>query len=278
MIKNFRYFVLLVAVSLALQVILPVVAVKAEEEKSVSEIIDEIIESDRETLENLSPTLKKLYDKLIGAFKKVGTLSRKVKHCVDLYNSLDETSEDYPQKLMEFFEQYKQLGVVNRKIVDFITGVLSEKDRLIASVKRITVMDLYSYKKLETNLEGNVSFSPENEAVAIVEDGIVKPVSIGMTKVIATNENHEAETLRIFVKKPILGTSLKLKKGSSVSIPLASENNLGDIKISSDKTISVERSGKALVVKGISKGTAYIYVGSRDLNGKTTKYKIKVVK
>ncbi len=279
MIKKFKGIVLLVVVSIVLQMVLPVTVVKAEEDKSVSEIIDEIIESDKETLGSLSPTLEKLYDKLIGVFKKIGTLSRKVKKVVDLYNSLDETSEDYPQRLMDFFEQYEQLGPVNRKIVDFCTGLLSAKDKLVASVKRIVVVDLYSDKMLDTNLEGNVSFSSENEAVAIIEDGsFVKPVSIGMTKVIATNESHETETLRIFVKKPILATSFKLKKGSTVNIPLTSEDNIGDIKISSEKMISVERSGKTLTVKGISKGTAYIYVGSHGLNGKTVKYKIRVVK
>lgn len=276
--KYVRSVVFVIVATLALELVIPATVVSAEENKSVSDVISEIIETDKEALESLSPALEKLYDKLIGAFKKIGTLGKKVKKVVNLYYSLDETSEDYVQRLMEFLEQYERLGPVNRKIVDFCTGILSAKDRLIASVKRIVIVDMYSDKKLETNLEGDVSFFSENEAVAVIEEGNVKPVSVGMTKVVVANELNETETLRIFVKKPILATSLRLKKGNTVSIPLPSEMNVGAIKISSDKVISVKKSSDTLIVNGVGKGTAYIYVGSSGSNGKTVKYKIKVVK
>ena len=35
-----------------------------------------------------------------------------------MYNALDETSEDYPEKLQEFFKEYNKLGPVKRKVVD----------------------------------------------------------------------------------------------------------------------------------------------------------------
>lgn len=270
---------LLLVVCCLTQLVIPLMGVKAGENKSVEEVIDEIIEDDKETLSNLSPTLEKLYEKLIGLFKKVGTLSKDIKRVVDMYNALDEEKESYPEDLMNYMSEYQKLGPVSRKICNFITGFLNQKDRLIASVKHIVVTDLYSDKTIEVNIEGNVSSMSENEAIATVKDVkdghkiLIHTVSVGMTKVVVTNESNESETFRVFVKKPLLSTRFNLKKGNKANIPLSS--NATEIKVSNKKIISVENLGDELVVTGAAKGTGYIYVGN-SIDGKTIKYKIKV--
>lgn len=119
----------------------------------------------------------------------------------------------------------------------------------------------------------------ENEAVVTVKDTedskkiLIHTVSVGMTKVVVTNENKESEIFRIFVKKPLLSTRFNIKIGNKVNIPLSS--NATEIKVSNKKIISVEHLGDELVVTGLAKGTGYIYVGN-SADGKTIKYKIKV--
>lgn len=148
---------LLLAVCCLMQFVLPLKDVRAGEDKSVEEVIEEIIEGDKEILSNLSPTLEKVYEKLIGLFKKVGTLSKDIKRVVNKYNALNEEKESYPEDLMNYMEEYQKLGPISRKICNFITGFLDQKDRLVASVKHIVVTDLYSDKTIEVNIEGNVS-------------------------------------------------------------------------------------------------------------------------
>ena len=49
----------------------------------------------------------------------------------------------------EFFKEYNKLGPVKRKVVDFCTGVLNAKEQLLANVRHIVLVDLYSEKQLE---------------------------------------------------------------------------------------------------------------------------------
>ncbi len=269
--RKVKAVVLLLTVSLVLQFAIPAAGVRAEESKSVSEIIDEIIESDKQTLGNLSPALEKAYEKLVSLFKSIGQLSKKVKKVVTMYNNLDEEAEDYPEKVLAFFNEYEKLGVVNRKLVNLITGVLDAKDKIKQQVKRIVVVDLYSSKDIEPSLEGVLRYTSENKEIATVAGGTVSTVNVGMTKITVTNQDNQ-EVFRVFVKKPVLSVKLNVKKGSSISIPLPS--GYCEIKVSNKDIIDAENSGAELTVMGISKGTGYIYVGSGT--GSTTKYKIKV--
>jgi hypothetical protein len=192
-----------------------------------------------------------------------------------MYNNLDETSEDYPEKLQEFFKAYNDLGPVKRKLVDTITGVLSAKDKLLNNLKHIVLVDLYSEQKLDTTLEGKVAFQSENDSVATVSaDGNLKTVSVGIAKIEAASDNGDTEVFRVFVKKPILATTVNVKKGGSVNVSLPSDTVVTEVKVSSTKKVSVSRSNLTLSVTGNAKGTAYVYVGTKS--GKTLKYKIKV--
>ena len=270
--KKVKAVVLFLTVSLVLQFAIPVAGVRAEEGKSVSEIIDEIIESDKVTLGNLSPALEKAYEKLVNLFKSIGSLSKKIKKVVTMYNNLDEEADNYPEQVLEFFNEYNKLGVVNRKLVDMLTGLLNAKDKLKQSVKRIVVVDLYSSKILEPSLEGVLKYTSENEEIATIVGGTVSTVNVGITKIVVVNQENQTEVFRVFVKKPVLSVKFNVKKGSSINIPLSSD--CGDIKVSNKNIIEVVNSGTVLTVNGISKGTGYIYVGSDT--GSTTKYKIKV--
>ena len=246
----------------------------ATDTDGLCELIEETIDSDKIDLNDLSPILQKAYDKLVSGFKKLGTLSKDISRVVKMYNALDETSEDYPEKLQEFFKEYNKLGPVKRKVVDFCTGVLNAKDQLLANVRHIVLIDLYSEKQLEGQLEGYETYASENEAVAkATGSGKITAVSVGTTKVEATNSAGEEETFRIFVKKPILASKAAVKKGNKISITVSSEYSITKVVSGSDK-IDIEQNGNVLSVEGKKKGTAYIYVGTKS--GKTLKYKVKV--
>ncbi|MCR5204133.1 MAG: hypothetical protein K6E47_03690 [Lachnospiraceae bacterium] len=246
----------------------------ATDTDGLCELIEETIDSDKIDLNDLSPILQKAYDKLVSGFKKLGTLSKDISRVVKMYNALDETSEDYPEKLQEFFKEYNKLGPVKRKVVDFCTGVLNAKDQLLANVRHIVLIDLYSEKQLEGQLEGYETYASENEAVVkATGSGKITAVSVGTTKVEATNFAGEEETFRIFVKKPILASKAAVKKGNKISITVSSEYSITKVVAGSNK-ISVEQNGNVLSIEGKKKGTAYIYVGTTS--GKTLKYKVKV--
>lgn len=246
----------------------------ATDTDSLCELIEDTIDSDKIELNDLSPILQKAYDKLVAGFKKLGTLGKDISKVVKMYNALDETSEDYPEKLQEFFKEYNKLGPVKRKVVDFCTGVLNAKDQLLANVRHIVLIDLYSEKQLEGQLEGYETYASENEAVAkATGSGKITAVSVGTTKVEATNSAGEEETFRIFVKKPILASKAAVKKGNKISITVSSEYSITKVVSGSDK-IDIEQNGNVLSVEGKKKGTAYIYVGTKS--GKTLKYKVKV--
>ena len=246
----------------------------ATDTDSLCELIEDTIDSDKIELNDLSPILQKAYDKLVAGFKKLGTLGKDISKVVKMYNALDETSEDYPEKLQEFFKEYNKLGPVKRKVVDFCTGVLNAKDQLLANVRHIVLIDLYSEKQLEGQLESYETYASENEAVAkATGSGKITAVSVGTTKVEATNSAGEEETFRIFVKKPILASKAAVKKGNKISITVSSEYSITKVVSGSDK-IDIEQNGNVLSVEGKKKGTAYIYVGTKS--GKTLKYKVKV--
>ena len=246
----------------------------AQNSSGLSELIEKTVESDKNILNKLSPLFQKAYDKIVALFKKAGTLSKDISRVVKMYNALDETSEEYPEKLQEFFEEYNKLGVVKRKVVDFCTGVLDAKDKLLANIRHIVLVDMYSEKQLMTGFEGKVDFASDNEAVATVDgSGLLKGVSVGTTKVEATNEAGEKETFRIFVKKPLLASKVTVKKGNEVTITVDKSYDITEVIAGSNK-VSVNRDGYKLSVEGKKKGTAYIYVGTKE--GKTVKYKVTV--
>ena len=241
---------------------------------SLKELIEDTIDSDRNTLNNLSPTLQKLFNKLISAFKKLGTLSKEISNVVNLYNNLDETKEDYPDKLQEFFTEYNKLSAVKRKVVDFCTGVLDAKDKLLASIGHVITIDLYSEKTIKTELNGSITFTSNNESIASVSgSGIISPKGIGFTSIIAKSSNGEEETYRIIVKKPLLSTKVSVAKGGSVTVSLPSYTQIKEVASSNNK-ISFSRNGLVITISGLKKGTSYLYVGTKD--GDTLKYKVKI--
>ena len=250
------------------------VPVHAEEKKdSLEEFIEKTIDSDKEILNKLSPALKKIYDKIISAFKKLGTLSKDISRVVKMYEALDETAEDYPEKLEQFFTEYNKLGTVKRKVVDFCTGVLDAKDKLIDALHHLVFIDLYSEKTLDRTLDGSLTFSSDNEAVAKVDvSGTIKPASIGITSITLSN-GKEQEIYRVFVKKPLLATKVYVKNGKSANITIPATYEITSVVEESEK-ISLVQNGHTLTVTGAKKGTAYIYVGTDE--GKTLKYKVKV--
>jgi len=248
--------------------------VSAAENNDLVTTIEQTLDRDKKELSKLPALLEKAYNKLINAFKKVGTLGKDIKKVVSLYNSLDENSDDYPEKLEQFFEEYNKLGTVKRKVVDFCTGILDAKTKLIDSAKHIVRVDMYSTKTLETQLSGNIEFYSANETIAEVYDGIVFPKGIGTTKITAQNEYGEKESFRIYIKKPILSRTLRLSVGKNGMINVPADITINEIVVSSERIISYDQDGNNIEVAAITKGTAYIYVG--DTTGKSLKYKIKV--
>lgn len=246
----------------------------ANNANEVYELIEETIDSDREKMDEMPSILQKLYEKLITLFRKAGTLSKDISKVVKMYNALDETSEDYPEKLMEFFEEYNKLGLVKRKVVDFCTGILGAKDKLLSNVRHIIILDLYSERQICAELEGNCEFMSENESVALVDEkGILKTQSTGITKIEVVNETGEKEIFRVFVKKPLLASKVSVKRGNKIKITVVDSYEINKVVSGSNK-IKVEMIDNVLLVEGLKKGTAYIYVGTTD--GKTVKYKVKV--
>lgn len=145
------------------------------------------------------------------------------------------------------------------------------------SLKRSVVVDKYSTKPIECELEGNLQYLVENETIAVIKDGIVIPVDIGYTAVTVSNDSGEEQIYRILVKKPILSSSVSEKYKNTVKITLPSDIIVNEVFLSSKKKISYTLEGSELSVTGLKKGcTAYVYVGTKS--GKTLKYKIKVTK
>ena len=246
----------------------------AQNDNEVYDLIEKTIDSDSEKMNNMSSILQKLYEKLITLFKKAGTLSKDISKVVKMYNALDETSEDYPERLTEFFEEYNKLSLVKRKVVDFCTGVLSAKDKLLSNVRHIIIVDLYSDRQLFPELEGNCEFISENESVVLIDkSGVLKTQSIGVTKVEAINEAGEKEVFRVFVKKPLLASKVSVKRGNKIKITVSDNYEIKEVVSGSNK-IKVDLTDNVLLVKGLKKGTAYIYVGTKE--GRTVKYKVTV--
>lgn len=247
--------------------------VKAADDDLVK-TIEQTIDNDKKELSKLPAILEKAYNKLVSAFKKIGSLGSDVKRVVGLYNSLDEESDDYPEKLEYFFAEYNKLGAVKRKLVDFCTGVLDAKDKLVDKVKHIKNVDLYSVMTLETALGGDVEWYSNNETIAEVYDGMVQPNGIGTTKIIAQNSAGEKETYRIIVKKPVISRNIRISNGRSCTISIPSDVTVNDVVVSSERILAYDLEGNSLEVTALAKGTAYIYVGTQT--AKTLKYKIKV--
>ncbi len=246
-------------------------------DSSLSDYIEQTIENDKETLSNLSPTLEKLYEAAIKAFKSVGTLSKEIANVVSLYNALDESSADYEEKLAEFFKEYNALSPFKRKVVDAITGVLGMKDILQDSLKHSIVIDKYSTKPLECELEGRLEYLVDNETIATVKDGVIVPEDIGYTSITVSNDKGEKLIYRVFVKKPVLASTVSVRYKKTVKITLPSDIVINEVSLSSKKKISYSLVGNELSVTGLKKGAkAYVYVGTKS--GKTLKYKIKVTK
>ena len=246
------------------------VQVQAAEKSSLESLIEETIESDKETFK-LGNILQKAYDKLVSVFKTGGKLAKDVAKVVKLYEALNEDSEDYPDRLREFFEEYSKLSTVKRKLVDLCTNVLDAKDKLVESVRRHNLIDLYSEKELKDIPEGKWLFASQDETVATVSDkGVVRAVGVGYTKIIVSNANSNDElTYRVFVKKPVLNSGkFSVTKGKTISITVPASSKITEVKPGSGK-ISVSRSGNTLTVTGNKKGTA-------NLNGQTFKYKIVI--
>ena len=243
---------------------------------SISEMVDSVIESDKELLGNLSPKLQKLYEKAIDLFKSVGTMAKDVKKVVSMYNALDETSETYAADLQAFFEAYNKLSAWKRKVVDGCTGLLSAKDTLLGNLRHIVLIDSYSEKDITIDAPEKITeLLSENDTIAYVTDsGKIMAAGTGMTKITATLENGEVETYRIFVKKPILATKVKVKTGATAKITIPTDVQAVNLKVSSKKKISASITDGTIVVTGKSKGKAYVYLGTTT--GKTLKYKISI--
>ncbi|MBO4414664.1 MAG: hypothetical protein J5824_01635 [Lachnospiraceae bacterium] len=249
----------------------------AASDSTLSDYIEQTIENDKETLSNLSPALEKLYEAAIKAFKSVGTLSKEISKVVSLYNALDESDQDYEKKLEEFFREYNALSPFKRKVVDAITGVLGMKDKLQDSLKHSIVLDKYSTKPLECELEGKLQYLVDNETIATVKDGVIVPVDIGYTSITVSNDSGEEMIYRVIVKKPVLASTVSVMYKKTVKIALPSDTIVNEVSLSSKKKISYSLEGNELSVTGLKKGsTAYVYVGTKT--GKTLKYKIKVTK
>ena len=235
--------------------------------------ISDTIENDRKDLSNLSPILEKMYNAAITAFKKFGTLSKEIGNVVDMFNKLDETDQEYENRLAEFFEKYNELSPIKRKVVNAITGVLDMKDAPLDSIRHSIVVDMYSTKKLNVDFAGSCEYLVENETIAKVSNGTINPVSVGYTSMKCTDQSGEETIYRIVVKKPVLSSTVGVKKKQTVVIKLPEDGAIENIQISNDK-ISYVLDKRELTVSGNNKGTAYIYVGTDS--GRTLKYKIKV--
>ncbi|MCR5725869.1 MAG: Ig-like domain-containing protein [Lachnospiraceae bacterium] len=246
----------------------------ATDNDTLSKLIEEVIDSDKKVLEDLSPVLKKAYDKIVAAIKKAGSIAKDITKVVKMYEALDETSQDYPEKLQKFFEAYNKLGTVKRKVVDFCTGVLNSKDELLDNLRRLVLVDFYSEKNIKSELTGTLTYKCENENIATVSTtGLVKPVSVGFTSITVTNASGDEEVFRVFVKKPILSTKITVAKGSIVKIPVSDSMQVLEIKAGNDK-ISFTQNTSDITVTGLKKGTSYLYIGTKT--GITVKIKIKV--
>ena len=258
---------------------LSVSASDTDNKKGLTEIIEDTINGDKETLGKLSPSLEKAFDKLINAFKTLGTMSKDVSKVVNMFNALDPSAQTYEKDLEEFFNEYNNLSPVKRKLVDAVTGLLGMKDSLVNSLKNTIVIDLYSTKKIDVISNGrDWVFHSGNETIATIDDkGVITPVSLGFTAITAEageGESQETVYYRVFVKKPILSSSVKVKRGNTAKISLPSNITVNEIHASSKKKISFVREGYSVEVKGLKQGTAYLYVGTQD--GTTLKYKIKI--
>ncbi len=234
---------------------------------------------DTEKLSNLSPALEKAYKKLIDAFKTLGTMSKDVSKVVKMFNALDPSAQTYEEDLKAFFDEYNKLSAIKRKVVDAVTGLLGMKDSLINSLKNTLVIDLYSTKTIEVTPDGrDLVFYSENDTIATIDDkGMITPVSIGFTAITAqAGEGESKETVyyRVFVKKPILSSSVKVKKGNTAKISLPDNITVNEVRASSKKKFYFTREGNSIEVKGLKQGNAYLYVGTQD--GNTLKYKIKI--
>ncbi|MCR5322625.1 MAG: hypothetical protein K6E85_05090 [Lachnospiraceae bacterium] len=243
-------------------------------ENGLLDYVEQTIENDREILSNLSPALEKLYKAAIKAFKKAGTLSKEISDVVKLFNDLDEKDEDYEKKLAEFFDKYNELSPFRRKVVDAITGLLDMKDTLLDSITHSVIVDMYSTKKLECGMSGSLNYQVENETVIKVDNGLIIPSSIGYSALTVSDAAGEEIVYRVFVKKPVLSSTVSVKKNKTVTVKLPTDKTITDIHISSSKKITCDRNGYEITVTGLKKGTAYVYVGTES--GSTMKYKIKI--
>ena len=189
--------------------------------EKLTELINDTIDRDSDKFENLSPYLKKAYNKLVDAFKSLGKLSKDVTKVVKMYNELDENADDYPDKLQEFFKAYNKLGVIKRKLVDFCTGFLNAKDKLLTSVKYMENVDMYSTKVITPDLTGNLTYTPDNTSIINVDsNGKITAVGLGYSKLIVSNGTDEI-VYRIFVKSPVFATKASVKVNKSIKITIS---------------------------------------------------------
>ncbi len=190
-----------------------------------------------------------------------------------MYESLDESSPDYQEDLKKFFDAYNSLAPYKRKIVDTLTGVLNAKDYLKSSLEHSVIIDKYSTKPLECELSGVLTYEIDNETIATIKDGTIIPGSIGFTSLKVSNDAGEKVIYRIFVKKPVLASSVKIQKNKEAVITIRDNETINEIHLS-NKKISYFLNGKKLTITGVKAGKAYIYVGTKA--GMTLKYKVTV--
>ncbi len=246
------------------------VAVYASDSNKLAEYIDESIE--KEKASTLSPFHQKLYEKAVEIYKAIGSISKEIRAVVKRFEALDENDKAYEQNLEAFFNLYNALPLYKRKIADAITGVIDIKDQLIKSLDHSLVIDIYSTMELNCELSGELQYHVNDEAVAVIKNGVIYPASIGFTSLTISNESEEI-VYRLIVKKPLFASSFSVQLSKTVHIPLPSNYAVNEIHFS-NKRIQYLPDEKDLTIKGIRKGKAYVYVGTK--NGITYKYKVVV--
>lgn len=250
------------------------VNVAAADDQSLKQYITETIDGDKDLFAELPPVVQKIVSSAIKLFKKAGTLTENVASAVKSFQSLDETSESYNTELKAFFDTYNSMTLAERKITDVVLGLCDLKDTLVDSLNNSVVLDLYSTKHLDCALAGPVTYEVGNETIVVVENGIIKPLSMGFTSITATSGNGEKQIFRVVVKKPIIARTIKVKVGEAVTVPL-SEGTIVAETHRSNKKVGYTVTEKSVVITGLKESKkTYIYIGTAD--GGTMKFKVKV--
>ncbi len=252
------------------------VNVAASDDQGLKDYITETIEGDKDLFADLPPVVQKIVNSAIKLFEKAGTLSSNVASAVKSFKSLDETSENYNEELKAFFDKYNGMTLAERKITDIVLGLCDLKDALVESLNNSVVIDLYSTRKIECKLAGPVTYEVGNETIAVVENGVIKPLSMGYTSITATNGSGDKQVFRVVVKKPIIARTVKVKVGETVTVPLPEGTTVAETH-RSNKKAGYSVIGSSVAITGVKESKkTYIYIGTAD--GNTMKLKVKVSK